>query len=696
MSRTYSAGVVTAYGSAKQGGYAGTYEEFCTALGELADVLEKFEGFSVNVTTLAEGSSATASYSDGVLTLGIPRGDTGATGAKGEKGDKGDKGDTGATGNGIASIAKTGTSGLVNTYTITYTDGTTYSFNVTNGEVTEDSLAETLEDYTKYDDILRVVKITDATTTMSDMVTFLNTINSVGDHVVFDVAGLNAGMYLCTIYLGNGYYRIADMVTGFEGTGFFSSTDLLADIIKSGSQSTGKHYTVQWDKVNAQCTRLNDASAITTDTANFGHFGSVNANYSNPFDDIYPWSGRKLCNIDIDTYMGLTSADSIEDCVVAWEDDVNFDYNHQYGVWVYTPAFFGRSYEIGNYRYFDVTDENLQNNIAYKASIVGRWLGVDVTLTIDGASKHCNLPTVGMPMANIAVSTQHTYAKNFGASLNDIYTLDAVSLLYVVEYASLNIQNKIGNGVDNLYVQGLHPSADVSNSNTIILSGLTASQLTHFIPNAIVDIGATNGANGVARTYITAVSTSGSVTTVTLADAVTCTTAHFVSIHGLINVADSDIGSKSGYIGTNSKCNAYYRGQTFYANKFQYVLGAYRQTGTGAIWVADEDETDNYDALNTSAHRNTGLVLPTSNGYIKSLGMTDGFSFAPFCTEVGGSSSNPVGDYVYAPALTTGNTILLCGGPSDAGASCGFYGNWGAAASNSYWRFGSCPRLLTP
>ena len=42
-------------------------------------------------------------------------------------------GATGATGNGIASITKTSTSGLVDTYTITYTNGNTTTFTVTNG-----------------------------------------------------------------------------------------------------------------------------------------------------------------------------------------------------------------------------------------------------------------------------------------------------------------------------------------------------------------------------------------------------------------------------------------------------------------------------------------------------------------------------------------------------------------------------------
>ena len=53
---------------------------------------------------------------------------------KGEKGDTGDTGSTGATGNGIVSLVKTGTSGLIDTYTITYTNGNTDTITVTNGK----------------------------------------------------------------------------------------------------------------------------------------------------------------------------------------------------------------------------------------------------------------------------------------------------------------------------------------------------------------------------------------------------------------------------------------------------------------------------------------------------------------------------------------------------------------------------------
>ena len=81
-----------------------------------------------------------------------PQGEQGIQGVKGEDGhtpiitiqngywyidgvntNQSANGISGATGNGISNIAKTSTEGLVDTYTITYTNGTTTTFTVTNG-----------------------------------------------------------------------------------------------------------------------------------------------------------------------------------------------------------------------------------------------------------------------------------------------------------------------------------------------------------------------------------------------------------------------------------------------------------------------------------------------------------------------------------------------------------------------------------
>ena len=76
----------------------------------------------------------TITFTNGnTTTFTVTNGNDGEKGDKGDKGDKGNTGNTGATGNGISTVAKTGTSGLVDTYTITFTNGNTTTFTVTNG-----------------------------------------------------------------------------------------------------------------------------------------------------------------------------------------------------------------------------------------------------------------------------------------------------------------------------------------------------------------------------------------------------------------------------------------------------------------------------------------------------------------------------------------------------------------------------------
>lgn len=59
---------------------------------------------------------------------------SGAAGIQGPQGIPGIQGDQGDTGNGIASITKTGTAVLTDTYTILFTDGTSTTFTVENGK----------------------------------------------------------------------------------------------------------------------------------------------------------------------------------------------------------------------------------------------------------------------------------------------------------------------------------------------------------------------------------------------------------------------------------------------------------------------------------------------------------------------------------------------------------------------------------
>lgn len=104
-----------------------------------------------------------------------PKGDIGPQGEQGLPGNNGTNGTNGKDGVSIVSIVKTKTDGLVDTYTITFSDTTSKTFNVTNGadgvsayelycqeydykgsltEWLEKFYSEDTTDYTKYDDFL--------------------------------------------------------------------------------------------------------------------------------------------------------------------------------------------------------------------------------------------------------------------------------------------------------------------------------------------------------------------------------------------------------------------------------------------------------------------------------------------------------------------------------------------------------------
>ena len=93
-----------------------TPSEFEQFVQIVRDEVAEVTGMTAEATTLPEGSEATASYDNGVLSFGIPRGNTGATGPtgpqgpqgiqgpvgpqgeRGETGPQGERGETGATG----------------------------------------------------------------------------------------------------------------------------------------------------------------------------------------------------------------------------------------------------------------------------------------------------------------------------------------------------------------------------------------------------------------------------------------------------------------------------------------------------------------------------------------------------------------------------------------------------------------------
>lgn len=485
-----------------------------------------------------------------------------------------------------------------------------------------------------------------------------------------------------------------DSVVSAEKT--WSSARVSQVLAQSGAT---KKYGFLWDKVNAKGTRLWDAAGITTDTTNFGHFGSVNPAYDNPFDSIYPWSERRVCNYDMRILKTIV-ADGYDvlDAVTAWEGEDTFSYDpaEGLGVGVYTPEFWYTAYDTAEGRVFGVSGAPIEGWYYSEPIIAGRWLGVVEQL--DGVSVlGCR---VGIPTSNVAIGTLHTYAENANMTIDDVYSWDAETVLQIVEYANMNTQIATGNGVSGLYRQNVTDLIMEDATESTVVK-VVAANAAYVVPGAIMDIGTSNGGMQVGRRYVISTAadeTDDTLLCVTLDEPVTVTTAIFWSIHGLINAADAEIGSASGYIGTNGRCNAYYRGRIAAGNRFRYCLGAHREGRTNKIWIVPTRyQAETVLSLDTSVCIDTGCTLPWAegdayvDGYISELALADGIAAFPLCSALGGSSSKPVGDYTNIPAKGS-NTVSALGGcaHNDSGAGR-FYAFWGCLRGSSDWDLAASP-----
>ena len=485
-----------------------------------------------------------------------------------------------------------------------------------------------------------------------------------------------------------------DSVVSAEKT--WSSARVSQVLAQSGAT---KKYGFLWDKVNAKGTRLWDAAGITTDTTNFGHFGSVNPNYDNPFDSIYPWSERRVCNYDMRILKTIV-ADGYDvlDAVTAWEGEDSFSCDPAEGlaVGVYTPEFWYTAYDTAEGRVFGVSGAPIEGWIYSEPIISGRWLGVVEQL--DGVSVlGCR---VGIPTSNVTIGTLHTYAENANMTIDDVYSWDAETVLQIVEYANMNTQAATGDGVSSLYRQNATDLIMEDATDSTVVK-VVAANAAYAIPGAIMDIGTSNGGVQVGRRYVISTAadeTDETLLCVTLDEPVTVTTANFWSIHGLINVADAEIGSASGYIGTNGRCNAYYRGRIAAGNRFQYCLGAHREGRTNKIWIVPTRyQAETVLSLDTSVCIDTGCTLPWAEGdasvggYISELALADGIAAFPLCSALGGSSSKPVGDYTNTPVKGS-NTVSVLGGYARPGSYVGrFCAYWYYSRGSSNWNLAASP-----
>lgn len=123
-----------------------TYAVEVVIIGTDGTMLRSYRGDQLAIVYNVDTIIADGAVEEGELYLDSQFFIQGEKGEQGDPGQDGTDGQDGADGRGIVSITKTATAGLVDTYTITYTDGTTSTFEVTNGQSGggEDALIVTL------------------------------------------------------------------------------------------------------------------------------------------------------------------------------------------------------------------------------------------------------------------------------------------------------------------------------------------------------------------------------------------------------------------------------------------------------------------------------------------------------------------------------------------------------------------------
>lgn len=107
----------------------------------------------------------------------------------------------------------------------------------------------------------KIVIISDASTTLGTIATQLNTINTNGEHVFFDVSALGASMYLCTIFIdtNENVYKIFDLVNQKLTQGTYDSTKLLTMAIANSDTIAGQ---TQIDSLQKQVDELGGKSSV--------------------------------------------------------------------------------------------------------------------------------------------------------------------------------------------------------------------------------------------------------------------------------------------------------------------------------------------------------------------------------------------------------------------------------------------------
>jgi type II secretory pathway pseudopilin PulG len=395
-------------------------------------------------------------------------------------------------------------------------------------------------------------------------------------------------------------------------------------------------------------TRIEDAEGLV---ANATHDGS---SVINNFDSIYPWS-------DIISYNYNTTTNQ----VTAYYGDANFKFDGTNGeVLTYIPEFYYKREVKAGKEYIYISQSAINGYTRSRAFSVGRY-----RMSYLDSKGHSF--SGAAPKVSATITDFRGYAQALGSNFGQMdWRYFTLQMLYLVEYADYNSQNKLGNGATSLRYTATDTALIAeSGTNRIVIA--TSS---NYVLGQQIDIGTTQGGRQIAQdrtiTGVQAYNNGGTVGTAITFDGATVNVAvgNMIYSCGQKSGQCDSLGMKSGCINNDGKHSMLYRGiEDIFGNVWEWVDGINIQNNQAYIcynpanYVVDTF-SGNYSAL--------GYLNSSSDGYAKTLGYDANNPIVALPKEIGGGTSTYMCDYYYQ---ATEDGVLLVGGCFNDG---GYAGLW--------------------
>ena len=456
----------------------------------------------------------------------------------------------------------------------------------------------------------------------------------------------------------------------------------LENALQNAKLYSGKNYGIKrliTDNTLPTWTRIADAEGLTANATKNG------TEVANDFDNLYPWSHIRKCNVDAATGQ-----------VLAYYGETGFQADGSNGeVMVKIPEFWWKRErlpdEFGNvYEYIYIAD---YARAGYKKSeefFVGAY--IISTETTEGDTIIAHSRSGAIPKYNTTKANFRNYAKALGEGwqLMD-YHYFLLQMLYLVEYAHYNSQSMLGNGI-----VGFNTAKALiaeNNVNRIIVSSVG----TGLWVGKTICIGATDAWNSsvAADREITSIEdyNDGQVTGKAIhfnGDPVNIAVNNVIWGSAQKTGENDSLGNASGCLINDSYHSVNYRGiENIFGHMWQHIDGLNIKDYIAYICKDPASyENDKFDA----PYEKIGYVnAETTDSYIKKLGLDEKHPEVALPTEIGASSSTGACDNYWC---AEGNKIAYVGGT--------FYYHWSKAgffawhcrnaSSHTYWDCGA--RLL--